>query len=482
MPVHRLSRSLSPAHIFAFTFGCIIGWGAYVMPGDQCLPQAGPLGSVIAMVIAGMVAIIISCNYAFMVRHHWTDGGELSYASMAFGPRHGMVCGWFMVLAFVSIVPMNATALSIIGRDLFGSLFQWKYLYSVAGFEIYLGEVLLAAYIVALLAFLSNSGVKRTANVMLVLIGISLLCILVVFLAAVFGPKNRVFTSTPAFNPDVNPFIGILAILAVSPWALLGFNAPSHTVEEIGTNKKGIHKIVIAAIVLGVAIYIIVTLLSASTFPLKYRTWPDYIRNLRSHEGWQALPAFYASSQALGQTGVVMFGIAAVFSTFTAMLGFFMIGSRLLYIMARRHSIPKIFAKVHSKYHTPNVAILFIMVIGMIAPLFGRNALRCLVPMCSLGAAIGYGYTSAAALKFAIKERNLPVCLSGVFGIAMSLILLVFLFFPSDKFACAFTKEAYVCLAIWVVLGIVFHFVAKASEKRRRQMKAAAAAKAREEA
>ena len=44
-----LAKYLSPIDVWAIAFGCIVGWGAFVMPGTTFLPLAGPLGSVAAL-------------------------------------------------------------------------------------------------------------------------------------------------------------------------------------------------------------------------------------------------------------------------------------------------------------------------------------------------------------------------------------------------------------------------------------------------
>ena len=42
-PEIKLKRSLSPVNVWALALGCIIGWGAFVMPGNKFLATAGPL-------------------------------------------------------------------------------------------------------------------------------------------------------------------------------------------------------------------------------------------------------------------------------------------------------------------------------------------------------------------------------------------------------------------------------------------------------
>ena len=120
----KLEKKLSPLNVWALAFGCIIGWGAFVMPGNTFLGKAGPLGTAIAMGIAALVMIVIAFNYHYMINRYPVAGGEFTYAQMAFGKKHAFMCSWFLGLSYATLVPLNATALALIGRNLLNNIFQ----------------------------------------------------------------------------------------------------------------------------------------------------------------------------------------------------------------------------------------------------------------------------------------------------------------------------------------------------------------------
>ena len=93
---------------------------------------------------------------------------------------------------------------------------------------------------------------------------------------------------------------------------------------------------------------------------------------------------------------------------FTGLNGFLMSASRLLFSMGRSGIMPTAFSKLHSKYKTPYVAIIFLVVITLIAPWLGRTALTWIVDMSSTGVSIAYFITCLSATKlFSFnKESN----------------------------------------------------------------------------
>ena len=138
----QLRRNLTTFNVWAMAFGGVIGWGSFVMPGTTFLPRAGVLGTIIAMEIAAFIMMIIS--YSYMIRKFPENSGQFIYAKKAFGETHGFICAWFLSLCYIMIIPMNATALCLVFRAVFGDILQFGFHYTIAGYDIYCGEVILA--------------------------------------------------------------------------------------------------------------------------------------------------------------------------------------------------------------------------------------------------------------------------------------------------------------------------------------------------
>ena len=81
----ELDRYLSPLDAWAMAFGCMVGWGAFVMPGTTFLPLAGPAGTIISMAIGLAVMLVIAYSVSYLMTRSPRTGGVYSYTKEAFG-------------------------------------------------------------------------------------------------------------------------------------------------------------------------------------------------------------------------------------------------------------------------------------------------------------------------------------------------------------------------------------------------------------
>ncbi|MDD6389637.1 MAG: amino acid permease, partial [Firmicutes bacterium] len=211
----KLERRLNPLNVWALALGSIIGWGAFVMPGTTFLPKAATTGTAIGMMIAAVVMIVIALNYGYMIQKYPVAGGEYAFTRNTFGKRHAYICGWFLGLSYLAIVPLNATALGLVSRKLLGGILEFGYLYSIAGWEIYAGEILLASAALIIFAVFSIKGVQvagwiQTAIAMALVAAVIVLCI-----AAFLSPDTSAQNLQPGFPEGISKMSGIIAVVAV---------------------------------------------------------------------------------------------------------------------------------------------------------------------------------------------------------------------------------------------------------------------------
>ena len=101
-----MDRYLKPIDAWAIAFGCVIGWGSFINPGKKFLPNSGVAGTAIAMILGAMVMIIIAFSYAYMVPKYPKAGGEFTFTKACFGKNAAYLCGWFLVVAYLTNVTM----------------------------------------------------------------------------------------------------------------------------------------------------------------------------------------------------------------------------------------------------------------------------------------------------------------------------------------------------------------------------------------
>lgn len=457
----QLEKRLSPLNVWALAFGCIIGFGAFILPGTSFLPNCGPLGTAIAMGVGAIIMVIISFNYGYMIRRYAVAGGEYIYAFQAFGKHHAFICAWFLGLSYLTIVPANATALALIGRHLLGGVFQFGYLYTVAGYDIYCGELLLAVAALILFAWISirgvgNSGQVQTMLALLLVGGVSI-CAAV----AIFSSKTSWSALSPGFAPGRANLSGILPVLVVAPFSFMGFDTVPQSAEELRFSPKKTQLIMIVSILFGAFTYITLNTFAASVVPAGYENWAAYVADLDHLSGIAAIPTFHAAYTLIGPVGLALLGVAVLCAVLTGICGFYMATSRLLYSMSRENALPMWFGELHPRYKTPYKAIFFVLIVSLFAPFFGRTALLWIVDMSSIGAAIGYAYTSAATAKFAWREKHRVFFFNGILGTLLGLFFAVLLLVPIPTLQCSLSKESYICLTIWIVLGLIFYLSAQ---------------------
>ncbi|MBR2064065.1 MAG: amino acid permease, partial [Bacteroidales bacterium] len=159
----KLKKVMRPVDVWGLALGAIIGWGCFVLPGTAFLPKAGPAGTAAGMLIGALLIVVIAISYGYLIRNFPLSGGEFVYTKEAIGKRNAFVCGWAMILAYWSLIPLNATALALISRYLFPGIIQQGLLYQIAGWDVYAGEVLLASAAIIIMAMINIRGIKQAA-------------------------------------------------------------------------------------------------------------------------------------------------------------------------------------------------------------------------------------------------------------------------------------------------------------------------------
>jgi len=469
-----LKRQLSPMHVWAIAFGCVIGWGSFINPGKKFLPNSGVAGTAIAMVLGALVMIIIAASYAYMVPKYPKAGGEFSFTKACFGKKAAYLCGWFLVAAYLTNVPMNSTAIGLIvdGIDGAADVLKFGFHYSIAGFEIYMGEMIVAVAILILFGYLNIIGVEKAGFVQTILSTLLIVSVFSLAVAGVISAKENAVNLAPLWGFDkaaamaagataetIDAFAhkgasgiasAILATFAIAPWAYVGFDAIPQAAEEFNFSFKKVSFIMVVAIVFGCFVYTSNNTVSA----LALANWPDRVMAGE----WVLL---VAAEELLGTFGKVLIGTGVSCAVLSGIMGFYLASSRLLFSMSREGYLPEWFSVVDKKFGTPKNAMIFCIIVSLSGPVLGREALGWFVDMCAIGASIGYFFTCASALVTAKRDGDGTPFLRtmATIGVGFSLIFVVLQLVPIPGLSGVhFGKESYLLLVVWVVLGLLFYY------------------------
>jgi len=440
----QLEKSLRPANAWALALGTIIGWGCFILPGDF-LSWSGPMGAVLGMAGGAVIMLFIARAYGFLVEKYPVAGGAFAFSYLGFGRNHAYVCGWFLVLTYLSIVPLNATALPIPVNFFLGNTLHVGYLYTLAGWDVYLAEVALACTTILIFGYLNIRGVRFAGRAQLWMVLLVVTSVVLLASGSMFNPETSVQHLKPLFAPGKTVWAAILPVLVLSPWVYIGFDTIPQAAEELGFPASKVNRLMFTAILLGCLMYVVTILSTAIASP-----WVEHIFPVIPH--WATGDSI---RESMGKPGVAVLMLGVVMAISTCINGFFIASSRLLFCMGRARVLPAWFGEVHPRYKTPRNALLFIIGVSLLAPWFGREAIIWIVNMSALGMALGYSYTCFAAVRMsrnAGQRRNRWVFRAGG---ALSLSVVALLTLPQSPASLAI--PSWVALLAWMLLGAVFY-------------------------
>ncbi|GAA0614738.1 APC family permease [Virgibacillus siamensis] len=454
----QLAKTLKPQWVWAIALGSAIGWGAFVQP-SVWMGGSGPLGAIIGFSIGAVLMMIIAVSYGFLIENFPVSGGEFAYAFKGFGRNHAYIAGWFLVLGYTCIVALNASALALVLKYIFPAVAEQGYMYNIAGWDVYFVEILIASAALIAFAYMNLRGANLSGKIQFIFVICMIIGVLFLFVGAVMHPETAFSNLQPLYNPDISSWSSIILIVAIAPWAFVGFDNVPQAAEEFNFSpKKGFMLIIFSLICAGL-IYVLMITATALAMP-----WQELVD---SQPKWGTGDAM---SGLFGNWGILILAVALCMGVFTGLNGFFVSSSRLLFAMGRAKIIPSVFGKLHSKYKTPYAGIIFTCIVCLITPWFGRQVLTWVVNMSSVGVTIAYIYTCVVAYKLFKWSRDSynPIqAFSAVVapfkkafsmvGALTGVVFLGLLLIPSSP---AFMGvPSLIALFIWIALGVVFYLI-----------------------
>lgn len=405
----KLKRELTLLPLFGLIYFTVCG-GSF---GAE--PMVGWSGPGMALALFVVTPILFSIPNMLMVREMNSmmpvEGGYYHWVKQAFGPFAGFMAGWMnWVVSWVDVsiypvlaayylgyfIPALRNGATIFGVEVSATVLSW----------------LVAALLIWSVSYLNIRG-ARLSGLTTNWLGLIMLIPLVIMsvLGIYSWIKGGTTISLPFLPPGEN-FMGALSTgLFVAMWNFMGWELPTAAGDEIVNPKRTYPLAMVLVLFAAIATYAIPTvagLYGGAGDNGQYQLWgieeyeegqgigtvlADYgitdaeIARMNvdpsSSVGWEFPDIAHAiGDKVAGKDSPLsrFLGISVTISAVLSMIGLFigngLGGTRVPFAMAQDGMMPRWMVKVHPKYGTPWVAILFC---GLIYSIFSLSAFASLV-------------------------------------------------------------------------------------------------------
>src|SRR5256885_4687794 len=334
---------MAPASAVAFSLGAAILFTGGTLP--------------LAVLIALIVCSLIALNIGALARYLPSAGGLFTYVSHGLGVQAGWMTGWLFSLAYLLVVPLQLLVLGPVANGFVNQYFHLSF--GPSGWAVW-------AMIFAVVVFgLTYFGIKISADVGVVLgaIEITVFVLLSLWLIVSAGSGNTAATFNPASSSESGPVLGswqgILHGMIFAFLAFIGFESSAPLAEEAINPRRTVPRaIVLAAVSIGI-FYVFCSYAGVvcwgfnkiSSYPNDPNPWGTLANRVLGLFAFVAILAILNSALANANAGVNA-------------------ASRVLYAMGRIKTLPGPLAHISSRFRTPDFAIIFTMIVGVIFTLW----------------------------------------------------------------------------------------------------------------
>src|SRR5882672_4385947 len=319
-----LVRAIGRWSLVALTVNSVIGSGVFGLPGTV----AALLGkqSILAVLIAGAAIGVIMMCFAEVASQFSEAGGPYLYARTAFGRLVGLVVGWTFYLAQSAAPAANANLFVIYLAEFWPGAKASRFL--------------ILTILVGLLALINILGVRQGTRVSNIFAIAKLLPLLMVVLA---GAAVTIFR--PAPMGVVGPIAGgvWLKAMVLLVFAYGGFETALVPMGEAKNPRRDVGFALLMSLVVCVAIYALVQ-------------W--VVVGVLGNGATTDRPLAEVARLTMGNRGAALVAIGALVSVY-GYLGAKLLGMpRTTFALAEGGDLPRPFAWVSRRFHTPWLSIL----------------------------------------------------------------------------------------------------------------------------
>lgn len=460
---NEFNRVLSTLDVLVVAFGAMIGWG-WVVASGQWIETGGVVGAALGIVIGGSMIYFVGLTYAELTTAMPKCGGEQHFSFTAFGPLGSFICTWALILSYVGVVAFETCSFPTILQYILPGI-QKGYLYTIAGFDVYLSWVLIAVAMAVFITYINIRGTKKAAQLQTVLtITIAVVGIILIAASAFTGTTDNIASHPFEGETSTSILMNVLKVAIMTPFFLLGFDVIPQAAEEIKVPLKKLGGLMILSIVLAVVFYALIVLAIGAVMTST---------QIEESMGSTGLVTADAMAVAFGsKTMAKVLILGGLCGIVTSWNSFLIGGSRLLYAMSNSRMVPGIFSRLHKTRKTPVAALLLLGGISVVAPLLGRAMLIWIVDAANFACCIAY---CMVAISFLVIRKKRPDMirpyrvnngrLIGCLAVLMSGMMVIMYILPGT--GCSLTWQEWIIVGAWIVMGLVFGIVSKLHYKEK---------------
>ncbi|MDQ4040877.1 MAG: universal stress protein [Actinomycetota bacterium] len=395
--LHGLQRVLGVNALFSTAYGNV-GSSIYYALG---LVAALALGfTPIVFVLTGLLFYCTATTYAEATAMYPEAGGASLFARRAFNELWSFFTAWAQMLNYIITIAISA----FFAAHYAGGV-AWEQLRSSPG------DIAFACALILVLALINVRGVRDAVSVNLVLAAVDFLSqlgIVVLGLFLVFDPDLLVrnlefFGTAPTWDQ-------LLLAIPVGTVAYTGIETISNMAGEARDEDTTIPGAIKRVMIAVFAIYFTLPMIALSALPVRCDAAGENCSTLlgvASEQGGYATDPIVGivKSMDLGpiQSGAEIYvGVLAVTILVAATNAGVLGVSRLTYSMGMHRQLPDAVRRLHPRYRTPHVGILFFSVVACVAVLPGQASF--LGSIYAFGAMLSFSMAHAALIRLRVSQ------------------------------------------------------------------------------
>ncbi len=342
-----LSRVLGPVQAYCVVVGCVIGSGIFLVPASVAHDVPFISGIALVWVVGGLFSAAGALTLAELGAMMPHAGGPYVYLRAAYGPIPAFLFGWSEFT--VNRTGSMATLAAAFARY-FGQLVP-----PPPGVNGQVWQAAAAVLAIALVTTVNILGTRRGGTLQVLGTALKVGGIVALVFLPLLIHQGSVGNLSPIWPASLNRslFTGMMGAMVGVLWAYDGWMNITPLAEEIRDPGRNIPR----SLVLGMATLIVVYL--GMTLAYHYVLPMTTVAQANQEEGGieKAVAAVYCR-QLMGAGGVAAVSILVMCSTFISLNGNALTGPRAYFAMARDGLLPRGFARIHPRFHTPSNAVL----------------------------------------------------------------------------------------------------------------------------